>query len=82
MPDELASGMSADREKDYSIEFQPSSQRVRVEFNGVWVADSTRALKQEMSPAATSCRSARTFGTTSNGSGIWKADTEQWCKAS
>ncbi len=44
MPDELASGMSADREKDYSIEFQPSAQRVRVEFNGVWVADSTRAM--------------------------------------
>ena len=29
---------------DYEIRFEPSRRRVRVEFNGVWVADSTRAL--------------------------------------
>jgi len=44
MPDELSSGRAADQAIDYTIEFQPSAQRVRVEFNGTWVADSTRAL--------------------------------------
>ena len=29
---------------DYEISFEPSRRRVRVEFNGAWVADSTRAL--------------------------------------
>src|ERR1043166_6806371 len=29
---------------DYEIRFEPHPRRVRVEFNGVWVADSTRAL--------------------------------------
>jgi class 3 adenylate cyclase/uncharacterized protein (DUF427 family) len=29
---------------DYEIRFEPSARRVRVEFNGAWVADSTRAL--------------------------------------
>ena len=44
MPDELSSGKAADRANEYTIEFQPSAQRVRVEFNGTWVADSARAL--------------------------------------
>ena len=29
---------------DYEIRFEPSRRRVRVEFNGAWVADSERAL--------------------------------------
>ena len=29
---------------DYEIRFEPSPRRVRVEFNGAWVADSRRAL--------------------------------------
>ena len=29
---------------DYEIRFEPSRRRVRVEFNGAWVADSSRAL--------------------------------------
>ena len=29
---------------DYEIRFEPSPRRVRVEFNGAWVADSQRAL--------------------------------------
>jgi adenylate cyclase len=29
---------------DYEIRFEPSRRRVRVEFNGAWVADSTRAV--------------------------------------
>ena len=29
---------------DYQIRFEPSPRRVRVEFNGTWVADSERAL--------------------------------------
>ena len=29
---------------DYEIRFEPSPRRVRVEFNGAWVADSERAL--------------------------------------
>ncbi|HUQ75225.1 MAG TPA: DUF427 domain-containing protein [Burkholderiales bacterium] len=29
---------------DYEIRFEPSARRVRVEFNGAWVADSRRAL--------------------------------------
>ena len=29
---------------DYEIRFEPSTRRVRVEFNGTWVADSTRAM--------------------------------------
>lgn len=30
--------------KDYEIRFEPSPRRVRVEFNGTWIADSTRAV--------------------------------------
>jgi adenylate cyclase len=30
--------------KDYEIRFEPSPRRVRVEFNGTWIADSSRAL--------------------------------------
>jgi adenylate cyclase len=29
---------------DYEIRFEPSPRRVRVEFNGTWIADSRRAL--------------------------------------
>jgi class 3 adenylate cyclase/uncharacterized protein (DUF427 family) len=29
---------------DYEISFEPCARRIRVEFNGIWVADSTRAL--------------------------------------
>jgi adenylate cyclase len=39
---------------DYEIRFEPSPRRVRVEFNGTWVADSTRALilRETRRPAA------------------------------
>jgi adenylate cyclase len=30
--------------QDYAIRFEPSPRRVRVEFNGAWIADSRRAL--------------------------------------
>jgi adenylate cyclase len=29
---------------DYEIRFEPSARRIRVEYNGIWVADSTKAL--------------------------------------
>jgi len=29
---------------DYEIRFEPAAERVRVEFNGTWVADSSKAL--------------------------------------
>ncbi len=32
------------REPGYEIRFEPGARRVRVEYNGAWVADSTRAL--------------------------------------
>jgi uncharacterized protein (DUF427 family)/class 3 adenylate cyclase len=32
------------REAGYEIRFEPSTNRVRVEYNGTWVADSTRAV--------------------------------------
>ena len=40
--------------KDYEIRFEPSTRRVRVEFNGAWIADSTRAVilhETRLSPA-------------------------------
>ena len=45
MPDELSSEKVADPATDYSIEIRPSRHRVRVEFNGAWVANSVRALE-------------------------------------
>jgi len=32
------------RDPGYEIRFEPNARRVRVEFNGTWVADSTRAV--------------------------------------
>ncbi len=40
----IARDESATREIGYEIRFEPSRKRVRVEFNGAWVADSTRAI--------------------------------------
>ena len=32
------------REGDYRLRYEPCAKRVRVEFNGAWIADSTRAI--------------------------------------
>ena len=40
VPDET----QASKNSDYEIRFVPSPKRVRVEFNGTWIADSSRAM--------------------------------------
>jgi len=37
-------GQPAAKGSDYEIRFEPCRKRVRVEFNGAWVADSSRAI--------------------------------------
>ena len=37
-------GATASEKSDYEIRFVPSEKRVRVEYNGTWVADSTNAI--------------------------------------
>jgi uncharacterized protein (DUF427 family) len=45
MPQDRApDGAPASKPSDYELRFEPCSKRVRVEFNGTWVADSLRAL--------------------------------------
>jgi uncharacterized protein (DUF427 family) len=45
MQDEQASELPEQADKSgYEIRLEPSGKRVRVEFNGTWVADSTRAI--------------------------------------
>ena len=45
MPQDPApEGAPASKPSDYEIRFEPCPKRVRVEFNGTWVADSSRAL--------------------------------------
>lgn len=39
-----ATPAGSQRRGDYEIRFEPNPRRVRVEFNGTWVADSTRAV--------------------------------------
>jgi hypothetical protein len=35
---------AAGTEKEYDIRYEPAEERVRVEFNGTWVADSSNAV--------------------------------------
>lgn len=44
MPEPVPGGPSASNGGDYEIRFAPCPKRVRIEFNGTWVADSSRAL--------------------------------------
>ena len=37
-------GATASDNSDYEIRYVPSEKRVRVEYNGTWVADSTNAI--------------------------------------
>ena len=34
----------SERRGDYEIRFEPNPRRVRVEYNGTWIADSTRVV--------------------------------------
>ncbi len=42
--DQTADGAGAPESGDYEIRFVPSDKRIRVEFNGTWVADSSNAM--------------------------------------
>ena len=42
--DQSVESNSSSNDKDYEIRFEPATERVRVEFNGTWVADSSNAL--------------------------------------
>ncbi len=44
MADNYSVAAESNDEEAYEKRFEPVSERVRVEFNGTWVADSSNAL--------------------------------------
>ena len=44
MADDYSVAAESNDEEVYEKRFEPVSERVRVEFNGTWLADSTNAL--------------------------------------